>query len=125
MVHHRRSLRPPVPLTVAHPPRFVPVAAPADLPPGAARAVRVGDRFVALFNVDGAAHATDNVCPHAGGPLAQGWRGGPGGEIVTCPWHGWRFNVRTGESPDLPGEWVCTFPVRVEDGCIQVAVENP
>lgn len=125
MVHHRRSLRPPVPLTVAHPPRFVPVAAPADLPPGAARAVRVGDRFVALFNVDGAVHATDNVCPHAGGPLARGRRGGPCGEIVTCPWHGWRFNVRTGESPDLPGERVCTFPVRVEDGCIQVAVVNP
>lgn len=125
MVHHRRSLRPPVPLTVAHPPRFVPVAAPADLPPGAAHAVRLGDRFVALFNVGGAVHATDNVCPHAGGPLARGQRGGPCGEIVTCPWHGWRFNILTGESPDLPGERVSTFPVRVEDGCIQVAAENP
>lgn len=125
MVHHCRSLRPPVSLTVAHPLRFVPVAGPGDLPPGAARAVRVGARFVALFNVDGAVHATDNVCPHAGGPLARGRRGGPCGEIVTCPWHGWRFNVRTGESPDLPGERVCTIPVRVEDGCIQVAVENP
>jgi nitrite reductase/ring-hydroxylating ferredoxin subunit len=110
---------------VTHPPRFVPVAAPADLPPGAARAVWVGDRFVALFNVDGAVHATDNVCPHAGGPLAWGRCGGPCGEIVACSWHGWRFDIRTGESPDLPGERVCTFPVRVEDGCIQVAAENP
>jgi nitrite reductase/ring-hydroxylating ferredoxin subunit len=112
-------------VVVAGASRFVKVAAPADLPPGAACAVRVGDRFVALFNVGGAVHATDNVCPHAGGPLARGRRGGPCGEIVTCPWHGWRFNVRTGESPDLPGERVCTFPVRVVDGCIQVAVENP
>jgi nitrite reductase/ring-hydroxylating ferredoxin subunit len=110
---------------VAVPPRFVTVAAPADLPPGASRAVLVGDVSVALFNVDGAVHAIDNVCPHAGGPLARGRRGGPCGEIVTCPWHDWRFNVRTGESPDLLGERVCTFPVRVADGCIQVVVENP
>ncbi len=124
MVHYRRSLRPPLPLTVAHPPRFVPVATPADLPPGAARAVLVGDVSVALFNVDGAVHAIDNVCPHAAGPLARGPRNGACGEVVTCPWHGWRFDIRTGESPDLPGERVCTFPVRVEDGAIEVAVEG-
>jgi nitrite reductase (NADH) small subunit/3-phenylpropionate/trans-cinnamate dioxygenase ferredoxin subunit len=80
--------------------------------------------LVALYTVAGADPATDNVCPHAGGPLAQGWRSGPCGEIVTCPWHGWRFNVRTGESPDLPGERVCTFPVRMADGAIEVAVEG-
>ena len=107
---------------MAHPPRFVLVAAPADLPPGAA--VRVGDCFVSLFNVAGSIYAIDNVCPHAGGPLSMGMRGGACGDIIECPWHGWRFNVRTGESPDLPGERVGTFPVRVVDDAIEVAVEG-
>jgi len=57
---------------VAGPPRFVPVAALADLPAGASRAAWVGDVPVALFNVAGTVYAIDNVCPHAGGPLARG-----------------------------------------------------
>ena len=109
---------------MAGPPRFVPVAAPADLPPGAARAVRVGDVPVALFNVEGTVYAIDNVCPHAGGPLSRGVRSGPCGEFVTCPWHGWRFNVRTGVSLDLPGEQVRTFPVRVVEGAVEVGVDG-
>ena len=110
---------------MAHPPRFVPVVAPTNLPPGAAHAVRVGDRFVALFNVGGAVHATDNVCPHAGGPLARGRRGGPCGEIVTCPWHGWRFNVRTGEVVEEPAsERLATYPVRIEAGEVWIGMPS-
>jgi len=109
---------------VAGPPRFVPVAAPADLPPGASRAVWVGDVPVALFNVAGTVYAIDNVCPHAGGPLSHGVRSGPCGEFVTCPWHGWRFDVRTGQSPHLPGEQVRTFPVRVVEGAVEVGVDG-
>jgi nitrite reductase (NADH) small subunit/3-phenylpropionate/trans-cinnamate dioxygenase ferredoxin subunit len=109
---------------VAGPPRFVTVAALADLPRGASRAVWVGDVPVALFNVAGMVYAIDNVCPHAGGPLAGGKLGGPCGELVTCPWHGWRFNVRTGVSLDLPGEQVRTFPVRVVEGAVEVGVDG-
>ena len=109
---------------MAGPPRFVPVAAPADLPPGASRAVWVGDVPVALFNVAGTVYAIDNVCPHAGGPLSHGVRSGPCGEFVTCPWHGWRFDVRTGQSPHLPGEQVRTFPVRVVEGAVEVGVDG-
>jgi nitrite reductase (NADH) small subunit/3-phenylpropionate/trans-cinnamate dioxygenase ferredoxin subunit len=106
----------------AIPPRFATVAKLADIPPGGAKAVQVGSIHVALFNLDGTVYAVENVCPHAGGPLALGPRRGNRGELVECPWHGWRFDVRTGESPDLPGERVCGFPVRLRNGCVQVAV---
>jgi NAD(P)H-dependent nitrite reductase small subunit len=100
--------------------RFVKVAALADLPAGASLAVRISDTPVALFNVGGSVYAIDNICPHAGGPLARGALGGPDGAIVTCPLHGWRFDVRTGQSPHLRGEQLRTFLVRVVDGAIEV-----
>jgi len=103
-------------------PRFVNVAVLADLPPGASVAVRVGDHSVALFNVAGSIYAIDNICPHAGGPLARGALGGPDGAVVSCPLHGWRFDVRTGRSPHLRGELLRTFPVRVVDGAIEVGI---
>lgn len=104
-------------------PRFVKVAATAALPPGASLAVRIDDLSIALFNVDGSVYALDNICPHAGGPLARGVLGGPDGAIVTCPLHGWRFDVRTGRSPHLRSEQLRTFLVRVVDGAIEVGVE--
>ena len=71
------------------------VAAVSDVPPGTAKEVLAGDQVVALFNVEGTFHALDGVCPHAGGPLGEGTlRGG----IVTCPWHGWQFDVKTGQN---------------------------
>lgn len=105
-------------------PRYVKVAALAELPPGASLAVRVGDLSIALFNVAGSIYAIDNICPHAGAPLARGPLGGSGGAIVTCPLHGWRFDVRTGRSPHLRGERLNTFAVRIADGSIEVGVEG-
>ena len=121
MVDDRRPESPPLPLIVAAAPRFVKVASLADLPPGTSLVVLVGDRSIALFNVNGSVYAIDNVCPHAGGSLA---RGGLNGTIVTCPLHGWRFDVRTGQSPYLPGEQLRTFPVLVVEGKIEVGVEE-
>ncbi|MFZ5875927.1 MAG: nitrite reductase small subunit NirD [Nitrospirota bacterium] len=106
-------------------PRFVTVAAAADLPPGGSLAVRVEDVPVALFNVSGTVHAVENVCPHAGAALARGARTGPGGEVVICPFHGWRFDVRTGRCLQVPSEAVRTFPVRVTDGAIEVDIGDP
>ncbi len=100
------------------------IAALAALPPGASLAVRVGDQSIALFNVGGSVYAIDNICPHAGGPLTRGALSGSNGAIVTCPLHGWRFDVRTGRSPHVPGEQLRTFPVRVADGAIEVGVEE-
>lgn len=102
-------------------PNFVRVAAAAEIPPGQARAVAVGDREIAVFNVDGRFHAIDGICPHQGGPLAEGWIEGP---VVTCPWHAWCFDVRTGKMT-LLGDFceVDTFDVQVVGSDIEVASE--
>jgi nitrite reductase/ring-hydroxylating ferredoxin subunit len=53
----------------------------------------VAERIIALYHVDDTYYALDGICPHQGGPLGKGrLQGG----IVTCPWHGWQFDVRTG-----------------------------
>ena len=65
-----------------------------EFPPGSVREFVVGDDVVALFNVSGRMYALDGICPHQGGPLGQGTLDG---DVVTCPWHGWQFDVRTGQ----------------------------
>ena len=69
------------------------VASVADVPAGTAREVYAAGRIIALFNVEGTFHALDGVCPHQGGPLGQGILEQ---QVVTCPWHGWQFDVTTG-----------------------------
>lgn len=80
--------------------QFAMVARLADLPSGTGRMV-VGpfDKPMALFNVGGEVFAINAVCPHRGGPLANGRLDG---HVLACPWHGWTFDVRTGR-PDHPG----------------------
>ena len=74
--------------------RFVRVANVRECPPGSAGEFVVGDRIVALFNVDGQFYALDGICPHQGGPLGKGRLTGC---IITCPWHGFQFDVTTGQ----------------------------
>jgi nitrite reductase (NADH) small subunit len=69
------------------------VASVTEVPPGTGKEVVAGGRMVALFNVAGTFHAIDGVCPHQGGPLGQGTLEG---NVLTCPWHGWQFDVTTG-----------------------------
>jgi len=100
--------------------KFVPVATLDEVPLGAAKAVVVGEREIALFNVDGTIYAIDNVCPHQGGPLADGWLDGT---IVTCPWHAWCFELRTGKMilSDLAS--VDVFDVQLDGSTITVSSE--
>ena len=72
-----------------------------DIPQGSCKPGRVGGEAVAVFNIDGKLYATQATCTHAGGPLCEGslW-----GDIVTCPWHGSEFNVRTGEVVTGPAD---------------------
>jgi NAD(P)H-dependent nitrite reductase small subunit len=74
--------------------------------------VLAGRHDVAIFRVDGEVLAIGNRCPHAGGPLSEGC---VVGDQVVCPLHAWRFHLRTGISPDVPGASVPTYDVRVED----------
>ncbi len=113
------------------------VAAVTDFPPGTRRLVNVNDRGIVVFNIDGTYFGLFDRCPHNGGSLSQGVLTGlvqsaePGdysyvrqGVIIRCPWHGWEFDVRTGQS-------FCRaikararpFPIRVEAG--RAIVEGP
>jgi len=98
-------------------PDFVTVARVDELPPGRARQVTIDGRWVALFNIDGAFHAVDNVCLHRGGPLCEG---SVRGTVVTCPWHGWQFDVSTGALIQDPGVGVSHHETRVVGGEVQV-----
>jgi nitrite reductase/ring-hydroxylating ferredoxin subunit len=90
--------------------RYV-VGLAGEMAPGERRIVEVAGRSIGIFNVRGEFFALRNRCPHQGGPLCTGRLSGlleggmPGeyrytrpGEILRCPWHGWEFDVRTGQS---------------------------
>lgn len=100
--------------------KFVPVAQVADIPAGESRAYVVGDREIAVFNVDGVFHAIENACPHQGGPLAEGWIEG---KIVTCPWHAWCFDVTTGAMTLGGYTTVDAFDVALDGTTVTVASE--
>ena len=97
----------------------VTVAKLAELPPGQCLSAKAGKIGIALFNIGGTVYALDNCCPHAGGPLGEGFLDG---DCVECPWHGWRYNVRTGERPENPQIKVDCYPVHIEGDSIQVDV---
>ncbi len=97
---------------------WVRVATVSELEPGTFRIVDVDDVMIAVFNIDGSFYAIEDVCTHDYETLT----GGPvNGCEITCPRHGARFNIKTGEALCAPAyEPVSTFPVRVEDGVVQV-----
>ncbi len=95
------------------------IAALSDCPPGASLEAVAGENIVALFNVDGQFFALDGVCPHQGGPLAAGQVTGC---IVTCPWHGWQFDVQTGQHQLSRTLRQPSFAVKVEAGAVWVEV---
>lgn len=97
--------------------RFTRVAETADLKPGEGKVVEVAGKMLALFNVDGTFYALDNTCLHRGGPLGEGELEAT---IVTCPWHGWRWDVTSGANTNNPAVKVACFPVKVEGSSIFV-----
>jgi nitrite reductase/ring-hydroxylating ferredoxin subunit len=100
-------------------PRFVKMATLDELPPGAAKEIEYEGRVYAIFNVDGVVSAIDGICPHQGGPLADG---SLSGTTVTCPWHGWQFDLQTGKTPLGSKIKQTVYDVTVEGRDILVAV---
>ncbi len=90
-----------------------------EIPKSVAIRKVLGGREIALFRMGDEVFAIDAVCPHRRGPLDSGDLDEEG--IVTCPWHGWRFDIRTGKSPTHPGQ-VLTYPVRREGGRVIVSI---
>jgi len=116
--------------------RYV-VAATDEIPPGGRKIVEVAGRSIGVFNLGGAFYALRNRCPHQGGPLCEGrvWgalesdrpgelRYSRGGEILACIWHGWEFDIRTGQSWCEPERLrVRRYDVDVEPGAALAATE--
>jgi nitrite reductase/ring-hydroxylating ferredoxin subunit/ferredoxin-thioredoxin reductase catalytic subunit len=96
----------------------VPVARLEDLADGSVRRVKVGKRDLAVVRVGDDVFALSNVCRHAFGPLSEGFADG---HTLICPWHGWRYDVRTGAT-DHPDADVTTYPATVRDGEVLVTV---
>jgi 3-phenylpropionate/trans-cinnamate dioxygenase ferredoxin subunit len=99
---------------------FSRVADTGDIAAGRVKTVVVGDRRIALCNVDGQFYAIDDLCTHDGGPLDQGELVG---DVIECPRHGARFDVKTGRVLALPAvKPLNTYPLRVEGSEIWVAL---
>ena len=96
---------------------WIPIATVAECPPGTSIERLAGGRMVAVANVDGVLHALDGLCPPQGGPLGTGRLCGAG---LTCPWHGWQFDVTSGRHLTSATVRQEVHEVRVHDGRIEV-----
>lgn len=117
------------------------VAEGADLDDGDRVIVEIRGREVAVFQADGGVYAVVNFCPHQGGPVCEGSVGGTrdgtfdkenlevnlkwhsDGKILSCPWHAWEFDIRTGDHLADDETALITYPAREEDGRIIVTLE--
>src|SRR3989338_1206998 len=97
---------------------FIEAAKESDIKPGNGKTVNIKGMAIAIFNVNENFYAIDNTCPHRGGPLGEGELDG---KVVTCPLHGWQFDVTTGKNVMLPQN-VKTYKTKVENGNIFVEV---
>jgi len=99
-------------------PGYIFVAKRSEIPEGSGLCVEVEGKRIALFRLGDDVCAIDDACPHANGPLSEG---GLEGDVVECPWHGSRFNVRTGELIRRPAaQGVATHAVRVHGEEVEV-----
>ena len=103
-------------------PRWIRIAAAADLPPREGRVVHIGSHEIAVFNLGDRFFAADNSCPHKGGPLCDGI---VTGRAVVCPLHAWKVNLETGEveRPAAATGCVQTYPARVHEGVLEINVD--
>ena len=113
------GLKPEAPKDVTPPEGFEVVLHKDALKPGKIVEVIIGGTAVAVANVDGKFCAISNSCPHAEGPLGDG---ALEGSVVTCPYHGWKFDVESGACLTNPGVKIKTYPVAIEKTavCVQL-----
>lgn len=99
---------------------LVEVAKTGDLEPGQGVCVEIEDKKIALFNIGGIYYAIDDTCTHVGGPLSEGECEK---HVVTCPWHGAQFDLKTGEVLGPPARKpLRAYKVQVEGDSIKIEV---
>ena len=100
-------------------PEYMIVAHVGDLEPGQGKVVEIKGKIIALFNVEGKFFALDNTCLHMGGPVGEGYLEG---NIVTCPWHGWQYNVENGVMEFDSDQILKTYEVKVEGQEVKIGI---
>ena len=98
---------------------FARAAKVAEVPAGTIHQFQVAGTAVALANVDGKFYAMNDVCVHRGGPLGEGELHE---KVVTCPWHGWQYDVTTGKVTQNPSMGVACYATEVRGDEVFVAV---
>jgi nitrite reductase (NADH) small subunit len=112
------------------------VATIEEIPPGGRKIVKVQGREVGVFNLEGRFYALKNVCRHQGARVCLGkvsgttlpskvyeFKYGREGQILRCPWHGWEYDITTGQSLFDDDVKVVTYGVHVEDGEVFVEMQ--
>lgn len=100
---------------------MIKLGAAHDIPEGSSRIYVIQGEEIAVFNVDGKFFALSNICPHQGGPLGEGEIEGG---TITCPWHGWKFDIKTGGC--LQGDEDCKrYEVIEEKGVLYLKTTTP
>lgn len=89
----------------------------AELAKGKGCAVTIDNKSIALFNINGKFHAIDNTCPHRMGPLSEGTLAG---STVSCPWHGWTFDVTTGDCGVNPLAKIGVYETKIDGDFVYV-----
>jgi 3-phenylpropionate/trans-cinnamate dioxygenase ferredoxin subunit len=90
-----------------------------DLPVGSRKTVELPDeREIALYNINGEIYATENSCPHKGAPLSDGILCN---RVIECDWHGWQFDLRSGECLTV-SEKIETYQVIIEEGLVKILI---
>jgi nitrite reductase/ring-hydroxylating ferredoxin subunit len=100
---------------------YLPVAEVAEVPRDGVKVVTVAGTPIALLNVGGEIFALEHSCPHQGGPIGEG---DICGTTITCPWHEWKFDIRTGANDKDPTILAKTYAVRVAEGMVLVEVSR-
>ncbi len=101
---------------------WVDVGSASDCAPGSCIEAVVGESIVVVVNVDGMFFAMDGICAHQGGPLSKGVLSGC---TLTCPWHGWQYNVETGQQLLSDTIRQTVYRARESGGTIQIQLPNP
>ncbi len=98
---------------------FIKVATKSEIAPGTSKRIEVNDKEIALFNLDGNFYAINEICPHRGGPLSEGFveEG-----VLTCPWHGWQFQLASGECLTDPSTCQTKYEVKVEGDDVLISL---
>ena len=97
--------------------KWMNVVKTSAIEPGQSIVIKLDNKSIAIFNTGKRFYAINNACPHLGGPLNEGTLEG---EVVTCPWHGWQYDLKSGCPITTPN--VRTYPLRLDGDTLQIAV---